>query len=154
MSERRAINTGFTQRVVVLQGSFDPLHPGHIELMSAAKRHGDLVVVGVHSDAFIREKRSSPSFQPLYDRIRLVESIKYPDVVLASDDELDLCMTAARIFNVENKNITYCTSRTTRLLRIAEPLTAAGFQVKGAVGGVPSWDRSRTLLEDYKNDVD
>lgn len=150
MSERRAINTGFSQRIMVLQGSFDPLHPGHIELMSAAKRHGDLVVVGVHSDAFIREKRSSPSFQPLYDRIRLVESIKYPDVVLASDDALELCNTVARMFNVPNNNITYGSSRTPHLLSIATDLMQAGFQVKGAIGGVPSWDRSRTLLEDYE----
>jgi rfaE bifunctional protein nucleotidyltransferase chain/domain len=43
-----------TGRVVFTNGVFDLVHPGHIELLEAARREGDVLVVGVNSDASAR----------------------------------------------------------------------------------------------------
>jgi D-beta-D-heptose 7-phosphate kinase/D-beta-D-heptose 1-phosphate adenosyltransferase len=41
-------------RVVFTNGCFDLLHPGHVEYLHRARRLGDLLVVGVNSDASVR----------------------------------------------------------------------------------------------------
>jgi len=44
-----------TGRAVVLtNGCFDLLHPGHIALLEAARREGDILVVALNSDASVR----------------------------------------------------------------------------------------------------
>jgi rfaE bifunctional protein nucleotidyltransferase chain/domain len=40
--------------VVFTNGVFDLLHPGHVELLEAARREGTALVVGVNSDASAR----------------------------------------------------------------------------------------------------
>jgi rfaE bifunctional protein nucleotidyltransferase chain/domain len=40
--------------VVFTNGVFDLLHPGHVELLEAARREGESLVVGVNSDASVR----------------------------------------------------------------------------------------------------
>ena len=50
-------------KVVIVTGGFDPLHSGHIEYFKAAKELGDLLVVGVNSDAWLTRKKGRP-FMP------------------------------------------------------------------------------------------
>jgi D-beta-D-heptose 7-phosphate kinase/D-beta-D-heptose 1-phosphate adenosyltransferase len=42
------------KRVVFTNGTFDILHRGHVEYLAAAKRLGDILIVGLNSDASIR----------------------------------------------------------------------------------------------------
>ncbi len=41
-------------RVVFTNGVFDLLHPGHVDVLLGARRAGDLLVVGLNSDASVR----------------------------------------------------------------------------------------------------
>jgi D-beta-D-heptose 7-phosphate kinase/D-beta-D-heptose 1-phosphate adenosyltransferase len=51
----------YTERVVFTNGCFDILHVGHIRYLSAAKRHGDWLIVGLNSDnSFRRHKEREP----------------------------------------------------------------------------------------------
>lgn len=51
---REAIrNSG--RRLVVTNGCFDLLHPGHVTYLSQARALGDLLLVGVNSDAAVRQ---------------------------------------------------------------------------------------------------
>ena len=43
------------QRVVFTNGCFDLLHPGHVHTLEAARALGDALVVGMNSDASVRE---------------------------------------------------------------------------------------------------
>jgi rfaE bifunctional protein nucleotidyltransferase chain/domain len=43
------------QVVVMTNGCFDLLHAGHVRLLEAARREGDLLVVAVNSDRSVRE---------------------------------------------------------------------------------------------------
>jgi D-beta-D-heptose 7-phosphate kinase/D-beta-D-heptose 1-phosphate adenosyltransferase len=49
---RRAKTRG--RRVVFTNGCFDLLHAGHVKLLEHAKRHGDLLIVGLNSDRSVR----------------------------------------------------------------------------------------------------
>jgi len=52
--ERRHWKTA-GERVVFTNGCFDLLHPGHIFLLEAARAAGEHLVVGINSDASVRE---------------------------------------------------------------------------------------------------
>jgi D-beta-D-heptose 7-phosphate kinase/D-beta-D-heptose 1-phosphate adenosyltransferase len=43
--------------IVLITGGFDPLHSGHIAYIRAAKKLGDILVVGVNSDDWLRRKK-------------------------------------------------------------------------------------------------
>jgi len=43
-----------TQRVVFTNGVFDLLHPGHVDVLLAARREGDALIVGLNSDESVR----------------------------------------------------------------------------------------------------
>lgn len=42
-------------RIVLATGVFDLLHPGHIDLLMAAKQFGDKLIVGINSDESARK---------------------------------------------------------------------------------------------------
>jgi rfaE bifunctional protein nucleotidyltransferase chain/domain len=44
------------QCIVFVSGRFDLLHPGHIRLLEQARSHGDILIVGVQSDASVRRE--------------------------------------------------------------------------------------------------
>ena len=50
-ADRRAAG----QRLVVTNGCFDLLHAGHVTYLEAARHQGDVLLVGVNSDATVRE---------------------------------------------------------------------------------------------------
>tara|TARA_R100000005_G_C4898487_1_gene141806 strand:- start:210 stop:611 length:402 start_codon:yes stop_codon:yes gene_type:complete len=83
---------------VWVNGCFDVLHRGHIELFKYAKSKGDYLVVGVDEDARIAEsKGDSRPVNKLEDRIFVLQSIKYIDKVVCfgTDEELELRIQAA-----------------------------------------------------------
>jgi D-beta-D-heptose 7-phosphate kinase/D-beta-D-heptose 1-phosphate adenosyltransferase len=43
------------QRVVFTNGCFDLLHPGHVQTLEGARGLGDALIVGINSDASVRE---------------------------------------------------------------------------------------------------
>lgn len=82
-------------KVIWVNGCFDVLHRGHIELFKYAKSLGDYLIVGLDSDERIREaKGNARPFNTLQDRICMLDSIKYIDSVVSfsSDRELELCV--------------------------------------------------------------
>ncbi len=47
------------RRLVVTNGCFDLLHRGHVTYLEAARRLGDALLVGVNSDASVRELKGA-----------------------------------------------------------------------------------------------
>lgn len=45
------------ERIVFTNGVFDILHPGHVRYLQAARAHGDLLIVGLNSDASVRRNK-------------------------------------------------------------------------------------------------
>ena len=47
------------RRLAVTNGCFDLLHAGHVTYLEAARNQGDLLLVGVNSDAAVRELKGA-----------------------------------------------------------------------------------------------
>jgi len=52
------------RRLVFVAGCFDLLHPGHIRLLEQARDHGELLVVGVLSDASVIAEAAAKTEAP------------------------------------------------------------------------------------------
>jgi rfaE bifunctional protein nucleotidyltransferase chain/domain len=70
--------------VVWTNGCFDVLHVGHLHCLEEARHLGDVLVVGVNTDASVRVLKGPdrPIF-PLEERIRVLAGMKAPDYVVA-----------------------------------------------------------------------
>jgi ethanolamine-phosphate cytidylyltransferase len=44
-------------RIVYIDGAFDVFHPGHVKVLQAAKREGDFLLVGLHTDEEVQSRR-------------------------------------------------------------------------------------------------
>lgn len=82
-------------RVVLCTGGFDPLHSGHIEYFKSAKHLGDILVVGVNSDAWL-ERKKGQAFMPIKDRVAIIESLRMVDHCILFDDSDDSAIEAIR----------------------------------------------------------
>lgn len=59
----------------------DLFHWGHVELMRQARKLGDELVVGVHSDATAASYKRTP-ITTMEERVRVVEGCRYADEVI------------------------------------------------------------------------
>ncbi len=70
-------------RVVFTNGVFDILHRGHTGLLAAARQRGDLLIVGVNTDASVRRlKGSTRPVNPLDERMAVLAALESVDYVL------------------------------------------------------------------------
>ena len=77
---------------VFVNGTFDVLHKGHLELLNYAKSLGDYLVVGIDTDERVREKKGfTRPVNSLEDRALMLINLKAVDEVryFSSDDELE-----------------------------------------------------------------
>jgi rfaE bifunctional protein nucleotidyltransferase chain/domain len=58
-SDARRWRNAIRGRVVFTNGVFDLLHPGHVDLLTAARAEGDALVVGVNGDASVRRLKGA-----------------------------------------------------------------------------------------------
>jgi cytidyltransferase-like protein len=73
------------KKIVLITGGFDPLHSGHIAYFKEAKKLGDILVVGVNSDAWLTRKKGAP-FMPYVERATIVRNIVGVDFVIDFND--------------------------------------------------------------------
>ena len=77
--------------IVWTNGTFDILHPGHIELFKVGKSLGDKLIVATDTDEKIRQdKGASKPINNLCDRISMLQAIKYIDEVFYFNDRKEL----------------------------------------------------------------
>jgi rfaE bifunctional protein kinase chain/domain/rfaE bifunctional protein nucleotidyltransferase chain/domain len=75
-------------KVVFTNGCFDLLHRGHLFLLQEARKLGDVLVVGVNSDASARRaKGPGRPVMPEEDRVELLEALPCVDHVLVFDED-------------------------------------------------------------------
>lgn len=88
---RKAAAAG--KRTVFTNGCFDIIHAGHVALLEQARSHGDLLIVGLNSDASVRRlKGPSRPLNKLGDRARVLAGLAAVDMVVpfAADTPLGL----------------------------------------------------------------
>lgn len=74
--------------VVVITGGFDPLHSGHLNYIRAARKLGDILVVGVNSDEWLVRKKGR-SFMPASERREILAAIDGVDIAVEFNDNDD-----------------------------------------------------------------
>jgi D-beta-D-heptose 7-phosphate kinase/D-beta-D-heptose 1-phosphate adenosyltransferase len=72
------------KRIVFTNGCFDLMHVGHTRYLQAAKALGDLLVVGVNSDASVKSLNKSPDrpIVPESQRAEIVAALGCVDYVV------------------------------------------------------------------------
>jgi rfaE bifunctional protein nucleotidyltransferase chain/domain len=79
---------------VFVNGSFDVLHTGHLDLLNYAKSLGDFLLVAIDSDSRVASKKGADRpFNPQYNRQKLLENLKAVDEVVVFDSDLELTQT-------------------------------------------------------------
>jgi rfaE bifunctional protein nucleotidyltransferase chain/domain len=70
-------------RVVFTNGCFDLLHPGHIQTLESSRALGDALIVGLNSDASVRElKGEGRPVIPEQERAELLAALECVDAVV------------------------------------------------------------------------
>ncbi len=71
------------KKVVFTNGVFDILHRGHVEYLAAAKSFGDVLIVGLNTDASVRRlKGPGRPAQPMRDRAIILLALESVDYVI------------------------------------------------------------------------
>jgi cytidyltransferase-like protein len=81
--------------IVLVTGGFDPIHSGHISYINAAKTLGDILVVGVNSDDWLRRKKGQ-EFMPSSERIDIIQNLKSVNHCILFDDTENHAIEAIR----------------------------------------------------------
>jgi len=77
--------------IIFVNGCFDILHRGHIELFKYAKSLGDYLIVSIDTDRRVQElKGLNRPFNNQDDRKFILESVRYIDAVYFFDSENEL----------------------------------------------------------------
>jgi rfaE bifunctional protein nucleotidyltransferase chain/domain len=165
-------------------GSFDLLHPGHVQYLHLARQRCDRLLVAVNSDASVRRYKSPlRPINPERERMYVVAALESVDVVTLLDDERPLSLllrwkpdlyikggdyapsslqSAKAVENyggsVEVISSDFPTSTSAKIERIAA-IAAHGIQPKGKrvqPRGLALLDRDGTLIRDvpYLNDAE
>jgi rfaE bifunctional protein nucleotidyltransferase chain/domain len=73
--------------IVLANGCFDLLHPGHVRFLEGARREGDVLVVAINSDASERNlKGPGRPVLPAEARAQLVAAVAVVDYVLVFEE--------------------------------------------------------------------
>ena len=73
---------------VAVSGGFDPLHRGHVRLIEAAARHGDQVIVLLHSDRWLTRKKGY-CVMSYRERREILLALRHVDQVIRALDQPD-----------------------------------------------------------------
>ena len=86
------------QHIVATNGCFDLLHFGHVSYLQRAKRLGDLLVIGLNSDASVRQlKGSLRPLVPEKQRAAVLAALECVDaVVIFREKRANKFLTAVR----------------------------------------------------------
>jgi D-beta-D-heptose 7-phosphate kinase/D-beta-D-heptose 1-phosphate adenosyltransferase len=84
------------RRIVLTSGCFDLLHRGHIAYLNAAKSLGDVLILGLNSDASVRRlKGPERPINTLDDRAQVLAGLSCVDHIVAFDEDTPVDLVAA-----------------------------------------------------------
>ena len=103
--ERGAWRAG-GRRIVLTNGCFDLLHPGHLTLLEAARAEGDGLVVAINSDAsVVGIKGPSRPVTPELERAELLLALEAVDRVVVYDEATPIEVVRALLPDVLVKGV-------------------------------------------------
>lgn len=137
-------------KIVIVTGGFDPLHSGHISYLSAAKKLGDKLIVGLNSDEWLARKKGR-HFMPIDERFAIVSSINVVDEVIVYNDDDGSSIDAIRLAKIRypNSEIIFANGGDRTATNIPE-MVVQDVIFKFGVGGEDKKNSSSWILEEWK----
>ena len=85
------------KRIVFTNGCFDIIHPGHVDLLDRARACGDILVLGLNSDASVRRqgKGDDRPFNVYEARAFVLAHLRSVDFVTRFDEDTPLALIKA-----------------------------------------------------------
>jgi D-beta-D-heptose 7-phosphate kinase/D-beta-D-heptose 1-phosphate adenosyltransferase len=84
----RAEQRGAGRKVVFTNGCFDLLHAGHVSFFEQARQHGDVLIVGLNTDASVRRvKGEGRPVIPELERAEVLGALRVVDAVTLFDED-------------------------------------------------------------------
>ena len=129
------------KRVVLANGCFDLLHVGHVRYLDAARALGDVLFVGLNSDAAVaRLKGPGRPLMPAAERAEILAGLRAVDHVVVFDED-----TADRLVSLVRPAVhAKGTDYTDASVPEAASVRAAGGRV--AIVGDPKDHATRDLI--------
>lgn len=84
------------KKIVLVTGGFDPLHSGHIAYFEEAAKLGDILIVGINSDAWLARKKGQ-AFMPFNERAAIIRNLKCVDFAIGFIDDDNTAKDAIRM---------------------------------------------------------
>lgn len=81
-------------------GVYDLFHIGHLNMIEAAKKQCEYLIVGVHSDEVVRQYKYHYPIIPEVERARIIGAVKGVDRVVINDVRDKLTLLERYCFNV------------------------------------------------------
>jgi D-glycero-beta-D-manno-heptose 1-phosphate adenylyltransferase len=130
------------KRIVLANGCFDLLHVGHVRYLEDARRRGDVLFVGINSDAAVaRLKGAGRPVMPCDERAEILAALRPVDhVVVFEDDTADRLVAALRP-DVHAKGTDYTAAS------VPEAATARAVGAEVAITGDPKTHATRDLIQ-------
>lgn len=129
------------KKVVFANGCFDVLHGGHVSYLADSRNHGDVLFVGVNSDA--SERGLKGPTRPIYkqeERLALLSALRYVDhLVLFDEPTCENLMRALRP-DVHAKGTDYTKDS------IPEKAVAEELGMEVYIAGPPKENASRGVI--------
>ncbi|MDY2981077.1 MAG: D-glycero-beta-D-manno-heptose 1-phosphate adenylyltransferase [Fusobacterium sp.] len=76
------------KKVVFTNGCFDILHVGHLRYLNEAKKQGDVLIIGVNSDASVKRlKGESRPINNQFDRAEMLSGLKSVDYTVIFEED-------------------------------------------------------------------
>jgi D-glycero-beta-D-manno-heptose 1-phosphate adenylyltransferase len=129
------------RRVVLANGCFDLMHVGHVRYLTAARALGDVLFVGLNSDAAVaRLKGPGRPLMPAAERAEMLTALRAVDHVVVFDED-----TADRLVGLVRPAVhAKGTDYTDATVAEAASVRAAGGRV--AIVGDPKDHATRDLI--------
>lgn len=129
------------QRIILANGCFDLLHVGHLRYLQAARALGDVLFVGINSDAAVqRLKGVGRPLMPARERAEILASLRSVDHVVVFDDDTADRLVAAVRPAVHAKGTDYTADS------VPEGLSARALGATVAIVGDPKDHSTRDLI--------
>jgi len=138
--------------IVLVTGGFDPLHSGHIAYFKEAKKLGDILIVGVNSDAWLGRKKGMP-FMPYMERANIVRNIVGVDFVIDFDDSDNSAKHAIQMVrqSYPSDKIIFANGGDRTSKNIPEmDIVDDNLEFKFSVGGEDKKNSSSWILQEWK----
>jgi rfaE bifunctional protein nucleotidyltransferase chain/domain len=75
------------KKIVLAAGCFDVLHVGHVRYLEAAKKAGDILVVGINGDKAVKEmKGPGRPYANQSERAEILSALNFVDYVVIYDE--------------------------------------------------------------------